>query len=205
MASFRKFFEEHELRDFHHPVLSAIEEASPEKVHVELHRPKDVLGFKPAKLYLHLPSSTAPSEYEWDGDLDDALIVRGVKAINRENEIDRFSLALGRLFKKVEIRYGEGFFNAVLAVVVKETGLDNEKAVAEVFKDVYANKPYDEYGHALDDCKDAITRVIEQRLKDLSTHLSYPQEEAQGILVGAMAAFLDERFSVTDGRRFAWK
>lgn len=204
MANLKKLFEEGELRDFHHPVLSVIEREPPDTVHVELYRPKDTLGFKPAKLYLHLPSSSVPSEYAWDGELDDALILRGVKAINPDNEMSRFSLALGRLFKKVETRYGEGFFNAVLVIVVKEMGFANERAVAEVLNDIHCGTPYDR-GRGLQDCKDAITRVIEQRAKDLSQRLAYPVDKAEEILVGATAAYLDERFSVTDGRNFGWK
>jgi len=34
--------------------------------------------------------------------------------------------------------------------------------------------------------------------------LDYSQQDAEGILAGALAYYLDERFSITDGRKLGW-
>ena len=83
----------------------------------------------------------------------------------------RMSLALDRLLEKVEIRYGEGYYNAVLLSVIDETGLAEQPVVADIVKDLHRTKP--NAGNPLADCIEAIQRAFHMRGKDLVKTLGF--------------------------------
>ena len=65
------------------------------------------------------------------------------------------------------------------------------------------NRPY-EGGHSAEDCSVMIQAVLQDRWLELHRQLSYSKTDAERILAGALADYLDERFSITDGRTLGW-
>ncbi len=190
-----------------HPVVKYLRETfKPEQVRVGIHRPKDMLGFKPSKLMLFLTQNgnqLPPQEYAWDDDLNETLVKHGYRAIDEGNERMRFSLLLRWRFRRVETRFGEGFFNAVLVKYVKESQLMTFREIVDVMKDVFANQPH-MHGHSYDDCRGMINQILQACASDLSKHLQYERTTAENMLAGALAFYLDERFTVSDRRRLGW-
>ena len=205
MSKLDSFFEK-KSETFRHPLLSFLDKAHAERVAIEVERPQDVLGFKAAKIYLHLVvdgREQPPAEYAWDDELNAALVGRGIKAVSVDNEKVRFGLGLRFGFKRSESRFGDGFFNSVLVIVVKEGGFAEHPDVADILKDVHTNKPHMS-GNGYGDCYEMITKAISDRANELVDSLRYGKDEAREILSGAMARYLDERFTVTNRRRLGW-
>src|SRR5947209_3576456 len=92
-------------------------------VRCEVRRRRDVLGYEPAKLYVHFygpgNEELLCDEVDWDDELNTGLIELEVKAIDEENEGQRFSLGLRAALRPAERRFGDGFFNAVLVEWVR--------------------------------------------------------------------------------------
>jgi hypothetical protein len=146
-----------------------------------------------------LPPETVP----WDDDLNTGLIQLGVRAITPEQEAERFALGLRAAMRKAEREFGDGYFNAVLVELLKDSDLTSHAEIADVLKHAYANRPHRE-GGAFDRytiCRELIADAIGGRAHELTGPLHYSQEEAKRILVSALARYLDERFSVSSRRR----
>ncbi len=199
MSKLNTFFD-NKADAFRHPVLTFLENIPAENVKVDVVRPRDTLGFKAARIYLRILDGP-PSEYAWDDELNAALVAKGIKAVSPESEKVRFALGLRFGFKRVELRFGDGFFNAVLGKVVREkfAGLPE---IDDVLRDVHTDQPF-MGGNGYENCRDMIEKVIGDRAMEL-IGLNYPMTQAEEILAGAMALYLDERFTVTDRRRLGW-
>ena len=191
---------------YHHQLLRFLDSGKPERVRVEVVRPKDVLGYKSASIYVHWSAGGVeqpPQPYPWDSDLNAELVRRGIPSISVDAEKVRFGLALREAFKRPEARFGDGFFNAVLVVVVKELGFPEFGEVADVLKHVTTNRPH-MGGNGYNDCREMIVGALSDRAKELVDLLKYEQPAAKEILAGGVARYLDERFTVTDRVRLGW-
>ena len=174
---------------------------------VEIIRPCAALGFEPARLSLQFFDKQAKMyDYKtepWDAELNEALIEHEIRAVNADNEIQRFGLGLGASFEHAENRYGDGFFSAVLMQVVQQSPFATMEPVRELTRYIKTNKPHNG-GHSADDCTMMIQAVLQDRWLELRKKLNYEKSEAERILGGALAYYLDERFSITDGRKLGW-
>jgi hypothetical protein len=138
----------------------------------------------------------------WDDYLNAGLIQLRVRSVSLKKEAERFSLGLRAALRKVEREFGDGYFNAVLVDLIKDSDLTRHAPIAEVMKYAYANAPHRE-GGAYDRytiCRELIAEAIGGRAKELKDVLGYPPEAAKQILVDALACYLDERFSVSSRR-----
>jgi len=136
----------------------------------------------------------------WDDELNAGLIELGVRAIDASHEADRFTLGLRAALRKLEREFGDGYFNAVLLELVKESGLTGDPQIADIVKHASALSPNrDGRGYGL--CRDMTAAAISGRMYDLREKLHYVPEEARRILIAALARYLDERFSVTSRRQ----
>lgn len=145
-----------------------------------------------------LPLETVP----WDDYLNSGLIHLCVRSVSLEKEAERFALGLRAALRKAEREFGDGYFNAVLVDLIKDSDLTRHAPIAEVMTYTHANVPHRE-GGAYDRytiCRELIAEAIGGRAKELRDVLSYPPEEAKHILVDALARYLDERFSVSSRR-----
>jgi hypothetical protein len=191
---------------YQHPLLRFLDSTKPQNARVEVIRPKEVLGYKPATIYLHWAVggvNQPPQPYPWDAELNAELVRRQVPSVSADAEKVRFGLALRDAFKRPETHFGDGFFNAVLAMVVRELGFQEYPEVAKVLRHVTQSRPY-MGGHGFNDCREMIIAVISARANELVEALAYPEADAKTILAGAMASYLDERFTVTDRIRLGW-
>src|SRR5262245_32708376 len=111
----------------------------------ELHRPREGLAYRPAKIYVHFYDRNGieilcDSE-DWDDDLNTGLVRQGIRAIAPENEEKRFALALRTAFRKPVYRFGEGYFNSVLITHLRDSPFATYPAVAEVLGQVTVSPP----------------------------------------------------------------
>jgi hypothetical protein len=170
-------------------------------------RPRAALGFEPARLTLEfLDNQGNPIDYkteEWDPGLNGALVRREIRASNETNEITRFGLALAAAFEEAESRYGDGFFNAVLMLVIDRSPFAGKATIRELRPHISANKPY-QRGSSAEDCAVMIQSALQDRWYELRKNLRYEQDAADRIMAGALAYYLDERFTVTDRRKLGW-
>ena len=123
-----------------HPLIRLLDmhEGKPEfgVAKVEIIRPRAALGFEPARLSLQfLDQQGQMYDYKtepWDAELNNALVDRQIRAVDECNEIQRFGLGLGAALEHAENRYGDGFFNAVLMLVIDQSPFAEMAAVQEL-------------------------------------------------------------------------
>ncbi len=211
MSDLDSYFEIDKEKRESHPLIRLLEEHKKEpafgEAQIEIIRPRAALGFEPAKLSLQFfddqgRMSDCKTEL-WDADLNDALLDRKVRAIDEANEIRRFGLGLGASLQRPENRYGDGFFSAVLMLVVDQSPLATMAPVRELRPYIATNRPY-EGGRSAEDCSAMIQAVLQDRWLELRRKLEYDKTDAERILAGALAYYLDGRFSITDGRKLGW-
>jgi hypothetical protein len=174
---------------------------------VQIIRPRAALGFEPARLSLQFFNrQDRMYDYKtefWDAELNDGLVGRKIRAIDESNEIQRFGLGLGAALQHPENRYGDGFFSAVLMLVVDQSPFAKMDPVRALRPYISTNRPY-EGSHAAEDCSLMIQAALQDRWRELRRNLEYDKTDAERILAGALAYYLDERFSITDGQKLGW-
>jgi len=174
---------------------------------LEFHQPKGMFGQEKPEMYLHFSKGgkeDRPEPVFWDDDLNTGLIRLKVKSVTTDQEANRFALGLRAAMRKAESEFGDGYFNAVLVEFIKESDLTKYDKIKEIIPYTYANKPFQE-GKAYDRysmCRDLIDGAISGRANELTTNLGYAKEDAKGILVSALAQYLDDRFSISARREF---
>jgi hypothetical protein len=178
------------------PGTSATLEVSREETEFGQARPEMHIQFtENGKL---LPLESVP----WDDDLNSGLIRLRVRSVSPEKEAERFALGLRAALRKAEREFGDGYFNAVLLDLIKDSDLTSQQPIAELMKYAHANAPHRE-GGAYDRytiCRELIAEAIGGRAKEIRDVLGYPPEVAKYVLIHALAIYLDERFSVSSRR-----
>jgi hypothetical protein len=166
----------------------------------ELIRERDVLSFGPAMLYIsfldeHGNDVQSPDEIAWDSRLNDELLRLKVRAVTPKNESKRFGLVLRDRLAEPEERFGDGYFNAVLIQYIDESPFAQEPPIREKRPFIHAYQASRD-GSSFEACRTEIEAIIVQCAHDLKA-LDYKQHQAVPILSGALAEYLDERFSIT--------
>jgi len=141
-----------------------------------------------------------PWQVEWDDGVNSGLVALGIRAIDLQQEGERFALAIRALLRKVERRYGDGYLNGVLLDLIDESELSKGGEIAEVRKHVRINPP--ERGRSYSTCRDLIANEIGGRAVELRDKLKYKPAEIKSVMTKALAVYLDERFSVSSRRLF---
>ncbi len=149
-----------------------------------------VYGMKPGE-------ASRTSWLGWDEDLNQGLIRLHVRAENTEQESDRFSLSLDTAFTLAERVAGDGFFNSVLLDFIRESELDADQAISALLVQIRSVVTLDQQSPKYTRCREIIDAAIRGRALELKDDLGYPMDEAQKILVAAIARYLDRRFSVS--------
>lgn len=135
----------------------------------------------------------------WDDDLNTWLIDRGFRSTDTANEKLRFAIGLRAPMRAATRVVGDGFFNAVLLELVTAAELTKHPEISEVLK--YTHVPttssslLGRKGYLA--TRQWIVDILSRKLFDLEDHLKYSHAEATDILAGALARFIDERFSVS--------
>jgi hypothetical protein len=163
----------------------------------EIVRQRDGLTFQAAKIYMHFAGPHSEME-AWDEALNSFLLEKGIRAKDTENEELRFSLMLRDSLKRPELRYGDGFYNAVLLNVVADYFGQDERIKAKL--DVLGPGNLHREGTSYPDCVEMISGALSDCAKHLAEDLHYDRPVAEQILAGAVDKYLDERFSFTNRR-----
>ena len=111
------------------------------KATLELDRPTPVLGLAQTDMVLHFTKNgqSQPDEIVvWDDDLNAGLVKFGVLSINRDQEAERFALALAGALRKAEREFGDGFVSTVLVDFIADSDLTRYPELAEVLKHAIA-------------------------------------------------------------------
>jgi len=187
-----------------HPKIrtwTSLIESNPVFIECEIYRKREGLDFLPIKIYLRYRlTDDVPQQDDhddWDDGLNQFLIAKGIHAISEENEGIRFNLMLSRRLQNIEIRYGEGYFNAVFLVVI-ESGFGANAEIASMLKIVGPGNPHK--GTSYPDVLSSIEGAIKMCADCLVKELKYPRDAAQRILIETVKQYMDERFSITNAR-----
>lgn len=176
-----------------------------DELSIELYRPESALGTSTVELAIFRKEggkAQEPRLEEWDDELNTALVNLGVRAIDLENEGERFALGLRAGLRKVERRSGDGYLNAVLLDLIDESDLGGSGEIAKVRKHVHANRP--ERTRAYFNCREEIASEIAARAAELREKLKYGEADLKTIMLKAIARYLDDRFSVSARRALGW-
>src|SRR5947209_20209095 len=80
-------------------------------------------------------------QVEWDDGVNAGLVDLGIRAINLQQEGERFAFGIRAALRKVERRYGDGYLNAVLVDLIDESDLSKGGEIADLREYVYTNSP----------------------------------------------------------------
>jgi hypothetical protein len=173
---------------------------------LEVYRPQVLLGQSRAEMNLHFAEQGNELPLEtllWDDDLNSGLVQLHVRAVNAEQEAERFALGLRAAMRTAEREYGDGYVNSVLADLLRDSDLTTDPKIAKVLEHVVATPPArEERSYAF--CRELIDDAISGRAQELTGPLGYSQEDAKRILLDALARYLDDRFSISTRRRLGW-
>jgi hypothetical protein len=173
-----------------------------DRIEVELYRPA-ASGVSRTDLVIHRwvkEKEQEPLQVEWDDGVNAGLVDLGIRAIDLEQEGERFALAIRAALRKVERKYGDGYLNAVLIDLLDDSDLCKSGELAEVRKFVHTNRP--EQSRSYHECRELIANEISGRAVELRDKLKYKPEEIKAVMTKALAIYLDERFSVSSRRNF---
>jgi hypothetical protein len=174
-----------------------------DRIEVELYRPDAAGGLSRTDLVIHRwekEKEQEPRQVEWDDGVNAGLVDLGIRAINLQQEGERFALGIRAALRKVERRYGDGYLSAVLVDLLDESDLCKGGEIADVRKYVHTNSP--EHSQTYHDCRDLVANEIGGRAVELRDKLKYEPEEIKAVMTKALAIYLDERFSVSSRRNF---
>lgn len=171
------------------------------RLQCELVRERNGLSFGPTRLFVsfldeHGGDIQSPDEIDWDAHINDELLRMGVRATIEKDEVLRFSLVLRDRLAEPEGQFGDGFFNAVLIEHIDEKHLSEEPVIHQkraLIREYKASRD----GRSYYDCVAAIDAILVRCGQELMKLYADPQQ-VKRIFAGAVAEYLDERFSVTN-------
>ncbi|VTR98044.1 Uncharacterized protein OS=Stigmatella aurantiaca (strain DW4/3-1) GN=STAUR_0572 PE=4 SV=1 [Tuwongella immobilis] len=153
--------------------------------------------------YLNSQNQTIEQKLQlWDATADRSLLQERVRALDEENEIRRFGLGLRAAFQQIERQHSDGFFNSVLIDFVDHSPFAKAEPIQQLRHSITV-RPIPNQRHRVEDCRAMIQTVLRDRWQEL-LHLEYDSETAERILVGALAYYLDQRFSISIRRKLGW-
>ena len=177
--------------------------AAGDRIEIELYRPDTAGGLSRTDLVIRRweqETEQEPHQVEWDDGVNAGLVDLRIKAIDLQQEGERFALAIRAALRKVERRYGDGYMNAVLVDLIDESDLSKGGEIADLRNYVHTNSP--ERSRSYQACRDLIANEIGGRAVELRDKLKYNPDEIKAVMTKALAIYLDERFSVSSRRHF---
>lgn len=199
MSKLDKFFTEDES-----PAFSSFVEAWKPliqrysgKITCRIERDFDGMSYGPTSIILNwVDEKDDPKTSEiapWDDALNEYLLKNQIRATTGENESLRFAILIRQMLKPLEVKVGDGYYNAVAVETINEAFEDCE-IIQERIRKIGANNPY--VGRSYEEATRTVTFVITQAATLLTKSLVYEREEAELILTNAIVQFLEERFSL---------
>ncbi len=191
-----------------HPVVKWLNErkSAEDAISVEVQKDSAFLGSSVSGLIVRrkVKGDEQPSEiYQWDDELNTAIINLRIRATDIDQEGERFALVLRAGLRKVERKYGDGYLNSVLVDLIDDSSLGKDGEIGKVRRAIHLNSPSLK-GQAYSDCRDMIAGEIGGMANDLRDKLEYNPEQLKAVLDRAIAQYLDKRFSVSNLRKLGW-
>ena len=173
---------------------------------VQVNREIPPMGIGPTELWLRFPRPDGTEASPvllgyWEAQLNEWLISRGIRAVSDENEELRFALTLRDSLRWVLNRFGDGYFNSIVVEHLKKGPFAGSAKIAELLKHISV-LPQKSSSKAFRQCASMIDYTIMGRAHELRDKLHYKLGEATSILTGAVAEYLNSRFSVSRRLRF---
>lgn len=172
--------------------------------HIEFRRERFAVSFGLARLYLEAERKDGTVFVDgepWEDEFNTALVEYGFRARDEENEEKRFGYALESRLQRLGIRFGDGFFNAVMVNYLRTNGYGQHPAIAGKLADVKEYEP--RHGEVAIDCEGRIENTLGRSVKELAG-LGYEPATGKRILNAAIAYYLDDRFSITSRAAMGW-
>lgn len=163
------------------------------------------LVFEPGRLFLIFRDGDQDVDIldaPWDMALHDWLLDESIRAETTENEAERFGFVLNDKFAPIELRFGNGFFSSVLVNYLHQQGFDEAASTKQALAAIHENQATKGQQEAL--CAEMIEREIVGIAADVK-RLGYDEGVREDILAGAIAGYLDERFSITNSRLLGFR
>lgn len=167
---------------------------------VEAVRPRLSLGHAPAHLKFSLVGHRRPQPelLPWDSALALKTAEAGWKGPRVSVETTRIALLLKSFLEPTVNRFGDGFFSSVLIDTIKTSEARSDPNVVELLRFIATNTP--RRGAPYVACKDEVVAALARIAKLLQKRLKYTSSVSQVIWLASIAYYLDDRFSITDGR-----
>jgi hypothetical protein len=171
-------------------------------VGVEVLREREGLTVLAARLFVSFYREDGEiarqDEAPWEPELEAWLIdEEKARASTIENEKLRFSLLLKPALRPILVRYGDGYFNSVLIAGLRAGPFRDHAEVADMLRHIHENQPA---GESRLDCQQLIDHEFASAAQRLLKLYDGNRAAAEDILGGAIARYLDDRFSVTNSR-----
>jgi hypothetical protein len=173
-------------------------------IQAEVIRSMEGFHYGPATLavsFLREDGSVAHyDECDWDPNLDEWLLQHGTRAPTQDQEKERLSLHVRARVNKALVRYGDGIFNSVLIQTIAIGPYKDHPEISAVLEEIgHRARPIE--GEELEDCQELIDLALTKIAQSLLGLYDADLAQAQEIFAGAIARYLDERFSVSARRR----
>lgn len=166
----------------------------------EILRKREGFSFQPAEIYLHVIAEDGKliqtDDAGWDEDINSYLLEHGIQAITPQNEAVRFNLILRADLQKIEVRCGEGYFNAVLLEVIEQEFASVE-ALNKIVQKIGPGNPH--HGRSYISAREGVEGALSGCARLLVQKLKYQRDIAEAVLGNTLALYLDERFAVSPG------
>lgn len=173
------------------------------KAQVMVSLPEGVFGSSSTELTVRFTGDdgeVSEDTHNWEDELNEWLVSKGVRSTDEENEKTRFAIGLRAPMRAATRELGDGFFNSVLLEIVTDAKLTQHPEIQEMVAHSHAPKPsLTSRGYLA--CRQWIIDIFGRNKYRLQSDLKYTPDEGSRILVGALAHYLDERFSVSNRRR----
>ena len=205
MSTSNKYFDTQPSRPEHPRVRAWKSYRKAPAVHhvgVEILREREGLTLSAARLFVFFYQEDGEivkqDEAPWEPELEGWLIdEEKARASTIENEKLRFSLLLKPALRPILVRYGDGYFNSVLVAGLREGPFHGHPEVADMLRSIQENQPG---GESRLDCQQLIDHEFARAAQRLLRLYDGNRAAAEDILGGAIAHYLDDRFSVTNSR-----
>lgn len=185
--------------------LAIVDEANSYQLSFE--QKLDGLTWKAPRIFLtYVSKSGEPRQLKakYDEVLNDGLIEFGCKCETLSDEQLRFGLMLTDAWRRASIKYGDGFFNAVLLRMLRTGPFGRLRLTRETLTKVgKENDPYrsgESYGECLAMLEGSLARLGGLLIEKLK----YRRDDALQVLDGAIALFLERRYHLRERELLGW-
>ena len=119
-----------------------------------------------------------PQKIDWEDVVNEGLLHLQVKAVDADNEAQRFALWLQSRFASVEGHFSESFFSAILREAVADGPFASGSNVSKMLDRITPQRTLRE--RSWQECREMIDNVLAGRWEELTSPdlLNYPEPEA---------------------------